>query len=128
MEKIRSKRSEFRLNHTVEEKTTRNSVPWNSMSKHLKFCSEPFWGRDNNSEFCSEGCLRRKHAVNSVCWSRFFVKQIFFMPFPSVLSFGIDSSVNLEMPRNEHFLPQNSGSCSESIPRNFFGWKFRCQP
>ncbi len=24
------------------------------------------------------------------------------------------------MPRNEHFLPQNNGNHSESIPRNFF--------
>jgi hypothetical protein len=58
----------------------------------------------------------------------FFVKLIFFMPFPSMLSFGIDSSVNFGMPRNEHFLPRNNRSCSESIPRNFFETKFRCQP
>jgi hypothetical protein len=50
------------------------------------------------------------------------------MPFPSVLSFGIGSSVNFGMPQNEHFLPRNNESCSESIPRNFFGTKFRCQP
>jgi hypothetical protein len=34
----------------------------------------------------------------------FFVKLIVFMPFPSVPSFGIDSSVNLGMHQNEHFL------------------------
>ncbi len=56
----------------------------------------------------------------------FFVKLIFFMPFSSVPSLGIDSSVG--MPRNEHFLPRNNGSHSESIPRNFSGTKFRCQP
>jgi hypothetical protein len=39
--------------------------------------------------------------------------------FRSVPSFGSDSSVNLKMPRNEHFLPQNNGNHSESIPRNF---------
>jgi hypothetical protein len=61
-------------------------------------------------------------------WSRIFCKTIFFMPFPSVPSFGIDSSVNLGMPRNEHCLPRNDGSCSESILRNFFGTKLRCQP
>jgi hypothetical protein len=117
------------LNHTAEEKTTRNSVPWNkNRSKHLEFCSEPFRGRDNNSEeFRSEACPGWKHAVSSVCWSRVFCKTNFFMPFPSVPSFGIDSSVNLGMPRNEHFLPWNNGSCSE-YSRNIFGTKFRCQP
>jgi hypothetical protein len=49
----------------------------------------------------------------------FFVKLIFFMPLPSV---------NLGMLRNEHFLPRNNGSCSESIPWIFFGSKFHCQP
>jgi hypothetical protein len=117
------------LNHSAEENTTRNSVPWNkNISKYLEFCSEPFRGRDNYSEFRSEACLGRKHAVNSVCWSRIFCKTNFVVPFPSVPSFGIDSSVNFGMPRNEHFLPRNNGRCSESIPRNFFGTKFRCQP
>jgi hypothetical protein len=60
--------------------------------------------------------------------ARFFVKLIFFMPFPSVPNFGIDTSVNLGRPRNELFLPRNNGSCSESIPRNFFGRKFRDLP
>jgi hypothetical protein len=32
------------------------------------------------------------------------------------------------MPRNEGFLPRNNGNCSESIPRNFFGTKYRSQP
>ncbi len=32
------------------------------------------------------------------------------------------------MPRNECFLPRNNGNHSESIPRNFFGTKFRSQP
>ncbi len=30
--------------------------------------------------------------------------------------------------RNEQFFPRNNGIHSESIPRNFFGTKFRCQP
>jgi hypothetical protein len=97
-------------------------------SKCSEFCSEPFRGRDNKSEFRSEACLGLKHAVNYVCWSRLFCKTNFFMPFPSVPNFGIDTSVNFGMPRNEHFLPRNNRSYSESIPRNFFGTKFRCQP
>ncbi len=84
--------------------------------------------RQQLKEFCFEACLRRKHAVNSVCWSRIFFKLIFFMPFPPVPSFGIDSSVNLGMPRNEHFLPRNNGSCSESIPQKIFRKKFCYQP
>jgi hypothetical protein len=35
--------------------------------------------------------------------------------FSSVPSFGIHSSVNPEMPQNEHFLPWNNGSHSKSI-------------
>jgi hypothetical protein len=48
--------------------------------------------------------------------------------FRSVPSFRIGSSAKLGMPRNEHFLSRNNGNCSESIPRNFFGMKFRSQP
>jgi hypothetical protein len=41
-------------NHSVEEKTTRNSVPWNKTRSILaEFRSEPFRGRENNSEFRS---------------------------------------------------------------------------
>ncbi len=50
------------------------------------------------------------------------------IPFRSVPSFGIGSSAELGMPRNECFLPRNNGNHSESIPRNFFGTKFRSQP
>ncbi len=89
------------LNHSAEEKTTRNSVP--------KYVSD-----ENMLSIMFAG-------------AGFFVKLIVFKPFPFVPSFGIDSSVNLGMPRNEHFLPRNNGSCSESIPRNFFGTKFRWQ-
>jgi hypothetical protein len=65
------------LTHSMEEKTTRNSVLWNkNISKHLEFCSEPFRRRDNNSEFHS--VLQRKYAVNSVCWSRIICKTNFF--------------------------------------------------
>ncbi len=57
----------------------------------------------------------------------FFVKLI-FMPFSSVPSLGMDSSVNHGMPRNEHFFPRNNESHSEFISWNFSGTKFRCQP
>ncbi len=41
-------------NPSVEEKTTRNSVPWiKNRSMLAKFRSEPFRGRENNSEFRS---------------------------------------------------------------------------
>jgi hypothetical protein len=56
------------------------------------------------------------------------VKLNFFAELRSVSSFGIGSSAELGMPRNEHFLPRNNGILSESIPRNFFGTKFRSQP
>jgi hypothetical protein len=36
--------------------------------------------------------------------------------------------ISFRKARNELFLPRNNGSHSESIPRNFFGTKFRCQP
>ncbi len=52
----------------------------------------------------------------------------FSRKFRSVPSFGISSSAELGMPRNEHFLPRNNGNRSESIPRNFFGTIFRSQP
>jgi hypothetical protein len=53
--KIKANSRNSILNHSVEEKTTRNSVPWNkNRSKHLELCSEPFRGRKNNSEFRSE--------------------------------------------------------------------------
>ncbi len=50
------------------------------------------------------------------------------MPFSTVPSLVIDSSVNLGMPWNEHFLPRNNGSHFKSILQNFFGTKFRYQP
>ncbi len=57
-----------------------------------------------------------------------FCKTNFFAEFRSVPSFGIGSSAELGMPRNEHFLPRNNGNRSEFIQRNFFGMKFRSQP
>ncbi len=58
------------LNHSVEQKTL-----------GIQFQSMP----------------RTKLAVSSVCWSRTFCKIIFFKPFSSIPSLGIDSSVNLGM-------------------------------
>ncbi len=80
-------------NHSPEEITSRNSVP--------------------------------KHVMLSILFAGggFFVKLIFFMPFPSVSSFGIDSSVNFGMPRNEHFLR----GITQAVP-SLFRTKFRCQP
>jgi hypothetical protein len=49
----------------------------------------------------------------------FFVKLIFFMPFSSIPSQGIDSSVNLGMPRNEHFL-RGITEASPSLFRGIF--------
>jgi hypothetical protein len=79
----------------VEEKTTWNSVPWNkNRSQHLK----PFrtrnsvpWNKNRSklSEFRSDAV-----SEENILFARagFFVRQIFFMPFPSVWSLGIDSS------------------------------------
>jgi hypothetical protein len=83
-----------------------------------KFCSKPFRRGEKCSEFSDEN--------NLFAGAGFLIKLIFFMPFPSVPSLGIDSSVSLGTPRNKHFLPRNNGHHSESIPRNFFGTKFRC--
>jgi hypothetical protein len=107
--KIEANSRNFDSNHSTADKPTRNSVPWNKKRSKL-------------SEFRSEACIGQKHAGNSVCWSRIFC--IFFMSFRSVPSFGIDSSANLGMPGNGHFLPRDNGNHSEFIPRNFFGTKF----
>jgi hypothetical protein len=50
----------------------------------------------------------------------FFVNLIFVMPFSFVPSLGIDSSVNLRMPRNEHLLQQNNRSHSECAAHRTF--------
>ena len=102
------------LNYSAEEKTTRNSVPWNK-------------NRRKPSEFRSQSCLGQNMLSILFAGAGFSVKQIFFMLFPFVPSLGIDSSVNHGMPRNEPFLPWNNGTHSETIPLNFFGTKFRCQ-
>jgi hypothetical protein len=68
-------------NRSAQEKNARNSVPWN---KKIEATLEiPF-----------RSCIGRKYFV---CRSRIFCKANFFMPFPSVPSLGIDTSVNLGM-------------------------------
>jgi hypothetical protein len=126
-------------NPSADENTTRNSVPWNqNRSKFSEFRSEPFRGRETNSDqnaaaeylkIVSERTtfdVQTNHFVKLFCCC--FVKLIFSAEFHSVPSFGIGSSEELGMPRNECFLPRNNGNHSESIPWNFFGTKFRSQP
>ncbi len=103
--KLEANSRNFVLNHSAEQKTL--GIAFQTVPQRSKML-----------EFRSEACLEQKHAVYSVCKSRiFFIKLTFFMPFSSVPSLGIDSSVKLGMPRNEHFLPWN-----------FFRMQFRCQP
>ncbi len=67
-----------------------------SRSKLSEFCYQPFCGRENLLGIPFRGtkieansrnsfpthCLRRKQAVNSVCWSRIFWETIFFHVIP----------------------------------------------
>jgi hypothetical protein len=68
-------------NHSAVVKTTRNSVP-----KDKK--------RNKLSEFCSKDVSEENIVFTEAV---FFVKQIFFIPFPSVPSLGTDSSIKLGM-------------------------------
>jgi hypothetical protein len=61
--KIEANSRNFLPNYSLEEKTTRNSVPWNKKRRKL-------------SEFRSEAFGGRKHALNSVCWSRIFSSNL----------------------------------------------------
>jgi hypothetical protein len=83
--------------------------------------------------FMSPKSRKRRHlTIHYVELFWLFSNSYFFrgIPFRSVLvtSFGIGSSAEIGMARNEHFLPRNNRNHSESIPRNFFGTKFRSQP
>ncbi len=133
--------AEFRLYRGTEN--SRNSVPYrlaeekkarNKIESKLSgFRSKPFRGRETNSEFRSLEQKKKQtlgipfrsmYRTKTRCQfclleQDFLANHFFFMSFRSVPSFGIDSSVNLGMPRNDHFLPQNNGNHSESIPRNF---------
>jgi hypothetical protein len=79
------------MNHSAEETTTRNSVP-----KHVS--------DENSLSILLDG-------------AGFFVKLIFFMPFPSVPSFGIDSSVTSECLGMSTFFR----GITQAVPRLFCG-------
>jgi hypothetical protein len=79
------------LNHSAEQKTL--GIPIRTVLQRRK-CSE-FRSMEKKIEAnCRNSVpkhLEQKHDVYSVCWIRIFGKQIFFMPFSSVPSLGIDS-------------------------------------
>jgi hypothetical protein len=92
-------------NHSVEEKNAWNSVQRNANSRNsFPKHSTTFEVRTNDNV--------------KLFW--LFLENNFFcvFPFRSIPSFGIDSSMDFRMPRNEHFLPRNNGNRSESIPQN----------
>ncbi len=64
-------------------------------------------------------------------WKAFFVVvNLLYWLFTQTsvsLSFGPNLGTH-GIPRKEHFFPRNNEHRSESIPRNFFGKEFRCQP
>jgi hypothetical protein len=106
--------AEFQLFRRTEN--SRNSVPNNSAEE----CSEFRSVESKLSEFRSKACLRQKKCCPLCLLEQDFFKLIFFMSFSSVPSLGIDSSVNIIMPRNEHFLLRNKGSHCEFLQPNFF--------
>ncbi len=86
------------LNHYAEEKRTQNSVPWNkNISRHLDFCSEHSAEETTTRNFVPKHVSEENMLSILFDGAGFFVKQTFFMTFPSVPSFGIDSYVNLGM-------------------------------
>jgi hypothetical protein len=99
-------------NHSAEEETAQTSAPWNK-------------NRNKLSEFRSEAVSEENILFAG---AGFFVKLIFFpaISFHSEPRNGLFRK--LGMPRTERFFPRNNGNHSESIPRNFFVTKFRCQP
>ncbi len=88
-------------NHSSEEKPTRNSVRGTNKEANARNSVPMHFSEENTLSILFAG-------------AGFIVRPIFFMSFRSVLSFGIDSSVNLGMPRNLE--PRNH---SVSIPPNF---------
>ncbi len=134
------------------------SEPFIGREKPSEFRSEPFLGRENSSEFRSEPFLDVKNLgipfriifgteKTSEFRSKSFSEEknlgkgrlllavsLNFnisqnsVPFRFVPSYGMDSSEILGITRNEHFVLRNNENRSESIPRNFFGTKFRWQP
>ncbi len=116
------------LNHFSEEKTPRNSVLnhlW--MLKILEIRSESF-SEQKNFGIPFRIIFGREKLGKKTTFVSCFVKLQYFAEFRSVPSYGMDSSEILGITRNEHFIPRNNEHRSESIPRNFFGTKFRWQP
>jgi hypothetical protein len=87
------------LNHSAEEKTTQNFVPWNkNTSNHLEFCSEPILRKRKQLGILFRGTKLEENSRNSVpkhasdknmltilyAGPGFFVKVFFFMTFPSL--------------------------------------------
>ncbi len=116
-------------NNSVEEKTTRN---FRLVPKHFtdKTCS-PFCLLEQETFVLNHFLKTRQPKISKLLSEKrtfqvqrnfvnfyfgCFAKQIYFALFRSG---PLDSSVDIAMPRNEHFLPRNSGNRSESIPRNF---------
>jgi hypothetical protein len=60
------------LNHSADQKTLR--IPFRTVPQRRKMLRITFLGKNRSklSEFCSEACLRQKHAVSSVYWSTIF--------------------------------------------------------
>ncbi len=58
-------------NPSAEEKTTRNSLPWSkNRSKFSEFLSEPFRGRENDSEQNAAAAVSDSYPIESSCWGR----------------------------------------------------------
>jgi hypothetical protein len=118
---------------------------WGSSEEGRGGAQRPVWRGNEPKKTVARSARARTHCQNLLVvsekmffkvWTTIillsyfgcFVKLIFSAGIGSVPSFGTGSSAEVGMPRNEHFLPRNNGSRSESIPRNFFGTKFRSQP
>jgi hypothetical protein len=92
------------LNHSAEEKTTRNSVPWNkNISKDLKILFRTIPRKRQQLGIPFRSMSRTKTCCQFCLLEQDFFYIIFFMQFPSVPSFGIDSFVNFGMPGNDPF-------------------------
>ena len=116
--------SEFRgrANSEARNGTERNTAEKNSFTKQQQ---NNFWIIRVLITLQWNTYVTSAHYIKYKSMSNEFFPGI---PFRSVPSFGIGSSAEVGMPRNECFLSRNNGNRSESIPRNFFGTKFRSQP
>jgi hypothetical protein len=80
------------LNHSAEQKTL--GIPFRTVPQRRK-CSESHSVESKLSEFRSKACFRQKKCCILCLLEQDFFKLLFFIPFSSVPSLGIDSSVNL---------------------------------